>query len=85
MPYYNPLFADRFNWALEFRIRCGSVSYVVKDIDGMADALSLIHIFPPGAVFICLQSAGALGSGCFVPKDGTAVAMCPLGRVGWMH
>ncbi len=38
VPYYNPLFADRFNWALEFRIRCGSVSYVVKDIDGMADA-----------------------------------------------
>lgn len=38
MPYYNPLFADRFSWALEFRIRCGSVSYVVKDIDGMADA-----------------------------------------------
>ena len=37
-PYYNPLFADRFSWALEFRIRCGSVSYVVKDIDGMADA-----------------------------------------------
>ena len=38
VPYYNPLFADRFSWALEFRIRCGSVSYVVKDIDGMADA-----------------------------------------------
>ena len=38
VPYYNPLFADRFNWALEFRIRCGSVSYAVKDIDGMADA-----------------------------------------------
>lgn len=39
----------------------------------------------PGAVFLCPQSAGALGSGCFVPKDGAAVAMCPLGRVGWMH
>ena len=26
VPYYNPLFADRFSWALEFRIRCGSVS-----------------------------------------------------------
>lgn len=38
VPYYNPLFADRFSWALEFRIRCGSVSYVVKDIDGMAAA-----------------------------------------------
>ncbi len=38
VPYYNPLFADRFSWALELRIRCGSVSYVVKDIDGMADA-----------------------------------------------
>ena len=38
VPYYSPLFADRFSWALEFRIRCGSVSYVVKDIDGMADA-----------------------------------------------
>jgi len=38
VPYYSPLFAERFNWALEFRIRCGSVSYVVKDIDGMADA-----------------------------------------------
>ena len=38
VPYYNPLFADRFSWALEFRIRSGSVSYVVKDIDGMADA-----------------------------------------------
>ena len=38
VPYYNPLFGERFSWALEFRIRCGSVSYVVKDIDGMADA-----------------------------------------------
>lgn len=38
VPYYNPLFADRFSWALELRIRCGSVSYVVKDIDGMAAA-----------------------------------------------
>ena len=38
VPYYNPLFADRFSWALELRIRCGSDSYVVKDIDGMADA-----------------------------------------------
>ena len=38
VPYYNPLFADRFSWALELRIRCGSVSYVVKDIDGMAGA-----------------------------------------------
>ena len=38
VPYYNPLFADRFSWAFEFRIRCGSVSYVVKDIDGMAGA-----------------------------------------------
>ena len=38
VPYYNPLFAERFSWALELRIRCGSVSYVVKDIDGMADA-----------------------------------------------
>ena len=40
VPYYNPLFADRFSWALELRIRCGSVSYVVKDIDGMAAARS---------------------------------------------
>lgn len=39
VPYYNPLFADRFSWALELRIRCGSVSYVVKDIDGMARRL----------------------------------------------
>ncbi len=36
--YYNPLFSSRFSWALEFKIRRGSVSYVVRDIEGMVDA-----------------------------------------------
>ena len=37
-PYYSPLFSTRFSWCLELRIRSGSVSYVVKDIDGLLDA-----------------------------------------------
>ena len=38
VPYYSPLFMGRFSWAFEFKIRCGSVSYVVRDIEGMVDA-----------------------------------------------
>ena len=71
VPYYNPLFADRFSWALEFRIRCGSVSYVVKDIDGMADAYvrggtfsygKKLHVCPysPRPSTTCRQSCSTL-------------------------
>ena len=42
MPYYNPLFADRFSWALELRIRCGSVSYVEMCIRDRLDADRLV-------------------------------------------
>lgn len=36
--YYHPLLSTRFRWALRFRMRRGSVSYVVKNISAMVAA-----------------------------------------------
>ena len=59
VPYYNPLFADRFSWALELRIRCGLVSYVVKDIDGMAAAYARGGTFSYGKKLTFLHAPEA--------------------------
>ena len=60
MPYYNRCSLTALAGALEFRIRCGSVSYVVKDIDGMADAYVRGGTFSYGKKLTFVHSPGGL-------------------------